>query len=244
MHTGYHGRFHGSTRSDEVARKARGRDIFHSSDETQAEPDVRRLSARAHDTFIDPVASNVYESLFESEDESADARQVHGAGLSAPLFLPAPLMRIIRLSFFFSFFIPFGPARYTDRARDPFRHGTGARRYARQAAGARPAFLICLSGLFGTHSSRACARYAAQFRRQDRIKFELIFRRAVIRGKPRELGDPSLFFPPRKRNKRKMRKRRKIKRIICYNVIVKYIYIYSFYTYMYYILHSGNAFIA
>lgn len=45
------------------------------------------------------MASNVYESLFEGEDESADARQVH-AGLSAPLFLPAPLMRIIRLSFF------------------------------------------------------------------------------------------------------------------------------------------------
>lgn len=53
----------------------------------------------AHDTFIDPVASNVYELLFESEDESADARQVH-AGLSASLFLPAPLMRIIRPSCF------------------------------------------------------------------------------------------------------------------------------------------------
>lgn len=53
----------------------------------------------AHDTFIDPVASNVYELLFEGEDESADARQVH-ASLSASLFLPAPLMRIIRPSCF------------------------------------------------------------------------------------------------------------------------------------------------
>ena len=40
-----------------------------------------------HDTFIDPVASNVYESLFEREDESIDARQVHAWLKHASLFL-------------------------------------------------------------------------------------------------------------------------------------------------------------
>lgn len=42
---------------------------------------------RRYDTFIDPVASNVYESLFEREDESIDARQVHAWLKHASLFL-------------------------------------------------------------------------------------------------------------------------------------------------------------
>lgn len=45
---------------------------------------------RRYDTFIDPVASNVYESLFEREDESIDARQVHAWLKHASLFLLSP----------------------------------------------------------------------------------------------------------------------------------------------------------
>lgn len=100
----------------------------------------------AHDTFIDPVASNVYELLFESEDESADARQVH-AGLSASLFLPAPLMRIIRPSCFI---------RALDISTNPFRsNGTPIPRLE------PPAFLICLGHIVVLRLTK--------FQRQDSI---------------------------------------------------------------------------
>lgn len=121
-------------------RDAKGGQRFHSSDEIQRRCVGFRL---AHDTFIDPVASNVYESLFEGEDESADARQVR-AGLSAPLFLPAPLMRIIRLSFFFLFI---SGVRYIP---DPFRPNT-VHRYQRPEP---PAFLICFGFVWNTSSLR------------------------------------------------------------------------------------------
>lgn len=128
----FYGRFYSFFRTGgDAERVARGYFIL------PTRPDARMcigLSARAHDTFIDPVASNVYESLFESEDESADARQVHGrlkrSSISARAF------DAHYQAFFFH-----SAARYMS---DPFGHDGSA------DTGARPAFLICFGLVWDT----------------------------------------------------------------------------------------------